>query len=97
MPHNIRPADTAYATHGAIAYTNPLAAGPTIAAPVQVADENAMMRGNPFGGAIIGGMVRSDGDANARATPKKNAIANMKVVDVGFVRAYSMNASAEIT
>jgi hypothetical protein len=52
-----------------------------------VADENAITLGNPFGGAIIGGMVRSDGDANARTTPKKNAIANMKVVDVGFVRA----------
>ena len=52
----------------AIAYTNPLAAGPTIAAPVHVADENAMMRGNPFGGAIIGGMVRSDGDLECKAT-----------------------------
>ena len=58
-----------------------------MAAPVHVADENAMMRGRPFSGAIIGRIVRTAGPANARITPKTNAIPKMNVVLVGSVRA----------
>ena len=38
-------------------------------------------------GAIIGGIVRTAGPANARITPKTNAMPKMNVVLVGSVRA----------
>ena len=65
--------EPAYATHGSMEYRNPDNAGPMMMAAVQVAENNATVRGIPPSGAPMGGIARIDGAWNARAMPYPKA------------------------
>ena len=68
-------------------------AGPTMIAPVHVAEYSAIIFGSAPSGATIGGIARIAGAWKARAIPNAKAITNSGATDVGLVMAYAISAT----